>query len=206
MNADTKMPPDLARIIRELKADIFSNLNCIQIGKISAITSSAQTVEVQLQIKRLAQDGTSIQLPVLVDCPYFILQGGGACIGMPIKIGDYCIVLFNDRDIDMWWSTANVADPNSMRKHSLSDGIALVGLNPSTKVITYDGNAIDINAGSLKVQIKNNAETWATLLSNLIDAIVAIVTVGTATTQTLNPATITALNAIKVRAATLWEA
>ena len=206
MNADTKMPPDLARIIRELKADIFSNLNCIQIGKISAITSSAQTVEVQLQIKRLAQDGTSIQLPVLVDCPYFILQGGGAFIGMPIKIGDYCIVLFNDRDIDMWWSTANVADPNSMRKHSLSDGIALVGLNPSTKVITYDGNAIDINAGSLKVQIKNNAETWATLLSNLIDAIVAIVTVGTATTQTLNPATITALNAIKVRAATLWEA
>jgi len=144
MNPDEMMPPNLKIILDEVKADIFSTFNCIQIGKISKVTSSEQTVEIELQIKRLAADGTSTAYPVLVDCPYFVLQGGGAYIDMPIKKGDYCIVLFNDRNIDNWWSTANVADPATARKHSLSDALAIVGLNPKTSPLSMDGTWVRI--------------------------------------------------------------
>jgi hypothetical protein len=144
MTPDKMMPPNIKIILDEVKADIFATFNCVQVGKISKVTSSEQTVEIELQIKRLAADGTSTKYPVLVDCPYFILQGGGAYIDMPIKAGDYCLVLFNDRNIDNWWSTANVADPATARKHSLSDALAVVGLNPKTSPLDMDGTWVRI--------------------------------------------------------------
>lgn len=137
-------PPNLKILLNEAKAEIFATLNCIQVGRIEKVTPGAQTVEIQLQIRRLAADGTSTLYPLLVDCPYFVLQGGGAYIDMPISVGDYCIVLFNDRCIDNWWSTANVADPASSRKHNLSDALAIVGLNPKTAALDMDGDFVRI--------------------------------------------------------------
>ena len=161
MTPDEMMPPNLKIILDEVKADIFATFNCVQIGKISKVTSSEQTVEIELQIKRLAADGTSTKYPVLVDCPYFVLQGGGAYIDMPIKQGDYCIVLFNDRNIDNWWSTANVADPATARKHSLSDALAVVGLNPKTSPLAMDGTKTRIinNDG---IELNGNTKQFVT--------------------------------------------
>jgi len=139
LKAEQILPADTRAVLDAQKADIFSTFHCIQIGKIEKVTKAEQTVEVTLQIRRPAQDGTSAAIPLLVDVPYFVLQGGGAYIDMPIAVGDYCIVLFNDRDIDTWWSTANQADPASSRKHDLSDGIAIVGINPKTSVRDMDG-------------------------------------------------------------------
>ena len=204
MNPDEMMPPNLKIILDEVKADIFSTFNCIQIGKISKVTSSEQTVEIELQIKRLAADGTSTAYPVLVDCPYFVLQGGGAYIDMPIKQGDYCIVLFNDRYIDNWWSTANVADPATARKHSLSDALAIVGLNPKTSPLDMDGSLMGFRAGTHKIMIENNAEKFSQWISDFVDALVAIKTFGSPPAHTLTPDTITALNALKTRAGNLF--
>jgi hypothetical protein len=114
-----------------------------------------------LQIRRLAEDDTSVEYPVLVDCPYFVLQGGGAYIDMPISAGDYCLVLFNDRDIDNWWSTANVADPASTRKHSFSDAIALVGLNPKTAPLSMDGTKTRI-INSSGIELNGNTKQFVT--------------------------------------------
>ena len=142
MKPDEMMPPNLKTILDEVKAEIFSTLNCVQVGRIEKITPGEQTVEVSIQIKRLARNGSSTFYPVLVDVPYFILQGGGAYLDMPITPGDYCIVLFNDRNLDAWWSTANVADPPTARKHSMSDGIAIVGLNPASAPLGMDGEYV----------------------------------------------------------------
>jgi hypothetical protein len=161
MTPDEMMPPNLKIILDEVKADIFATFNCIQIGKISKVTSSEQTVEIELQIKRLAADGTSTKYPVLVDCPYFVLQGGGAYIDMPIKQGDYCLVLFNDRNIDNWWSTANVADPATARKHSLSDALAVVGLNPKSSPLEMDGTKTRI-INSDGIELNGNTKQFVT--------------------------------------------
>jgi hypothetical protein len=137
---DEILPPNLKILLNEARAEIFSTLNCVQIGKIEKITPETQTVEISIQIRRLAADGTSSAHPILVDCPYFVLQGGGAYLDMPIKPGDCCIILFNDRCIDSWWATANLADPPSARKHSLSDALAIVGLNPKPSPLDMDGD------------------------------------------------------------------
>lgn len=158
---DEILPANTLSILEAQKADIFSTFHCIQIGKIEKVTAAEQTVEVTLQIKRAATDGTSTAIPLLVDVPYMVLQGGGAYIDMPIAAGDYCIVLFNDRDIDTWWSTANMADPATNRKHDLSDGIAIVGINPKTSPLEMDGTNLRVISKKM-VEIKSTNETKVT--------------------------------------------
>jgi hypothetical protein len=138
------MPPDLNNLLSDdFKNNIFASINCCEIGKIESVNYDEQTVSIQIQVKRRTPDGI-ISYPVLGDCPFFVLQGGGAYIDMPISKGDYCIVLFNDRNIDTWWSTANVAEPPTKRKHSLSDGIAIVGINPKPRALDFDGTQVRI--------------------------------------------------------------
>ena len=143
MSSQTINPPDLDDVLIGLKNEIFADLNCVQIGRIQKVNSN-QTVEILLQIKRRIPDNKIADYPLLVDCPYFVLQGGGAYIDMPIKKGDICLVLFNDRNIDIWWSTENVAEPPDRRKHNLSDGFALIGINSDVNPLDNDGSFVRI--------------------------------------------------------------
>ena len=206
MPEQTIVDPDLDDLLAELKNGIFATLNCIQIGKISSFKKSEQTAEIMIQVKRRINGTDIASYPLLVDCPVVVIQGGGAYLDMPVSAGDYALVLFNDRNIDTWWDTANVAEPPTLRKHNLSDGFALVGINPKTSVLDIDGNVIGLRGGTKKVRIDNTAETIKTLLDDLMDAVNAIVTVGTAATQTVSPASQAAITAIKVRFALLLEA
>lgn len=143
MSGQTINPPDLDDILLELKNEIFANLNCIQIGKIQKVNNN-QTVEIQIQVKRRFNGNEIVDYPLLVDCPYFVLSGGGAYIDMPIKKGDPCLILFNDRNIDNWWSTENVKEPADRRKHNLSDGIALVGISSNVNFLDNDGTFVRV--------------------------------------------------------------
>lgn len=141
MSNQTVIPPDLDDVLAELKNSIFANMNCIQIGRIEKVNDN-QTVEIKIQVKRRVQGDKIKDYSLLVDCPYLVISGGGAYLDMPIKKGDYCIILFNDRNIDTWWDTANVKEPLTKRKHNLSDGMALVGINPKTSFFESDGTIV----------------------------------------------------------------
>ena len=205
MKPDEILPANTLSLLEAQKADIFATFHCVQIGKIEKVTPGEQTVEVTLQIRRPAADGTSSAIPLLVDVPYMVLQGGGAYIDLPITAGDYCIVLFNDRDIDTWWSTANMADPATNRKHDLSDGIAIVGLNPKTAVKEMAGTSMGLIAADKKVRIKNNIETLFTLMGDLIDAVSGLTTYGSPESHAVTAASKAQLSAIKTRFESLLE-
>ncbi len=148
-------PPDLDDLLAEDRETIFSNINCVQIGRIENVNND-QTVSVQIQFLRRIPGGQTSRYPLLVDCPYIVWQGGDSFINMPIVAGNYCLVLFNDRNIDNWWDTGNIAVPSDTRKHSLSDGIAIIGLNPRPQALEYDSSNIRIvgpSAGGAFVNI-----------------------------------------------------
>lgn len=148
--------PDLDDLLDELKNEIFSSLNCIQIGKIESVNFNEQTVEVKIQVKRRVGVNEIKDYPLLVDCPFIILQGSKSFIGMPIDKGDICLILFNDRCIDTWWDSGNIAEPLTTRKHSLSDGIALIGLNNKNSVLSFDGSTMFINADDVDLKINSS--------------------------------------------------
>lgn len=150
-----KNPLDLDDIF-DLKLNQFSaNINCIQIGKIESYDVNSQACEIQIQVKRRL-DNQIIDYPLLVECPVIILQGGKGFLEFPISQGDYCLVLFNDRDIENWYVNGSYKEPKTKRKHSLSDGFALVGINPKISVLNLDGENVNLwgPGESDRIQIK----------------------------------------------------
>lgn len=158
-NFTTDNHTDLQDVLNSLRNNIFSTFNCIQIGKISKFDKDNQTVDVDIQIKRQISGDRSETYAPLKECPLVVMQGGGSYMEFPVKVGDFCIVLFNDRDIDNWWYANQLTDPNTKRKHDLSDGIAIVGINPSTSVLDLSGDKVRINATGYDLHLKTDKET-----------------------------------------------
>lgn len=125
-------PPDLRALLDSHTQEIFSSFNCHLLGTVAAISLEdgfVSKVSVQISSKKTLPNGTVAEYPLLTDCPLFVLSGGKAFIQMPIAVGDPCLVLFHDTDIDNWWMTGTSSVPNTIRSHSLSDGLVLVGLH-----------------------------------------------------------------------------
>lgn len=198
-----KQNPEVADALNLLRKDIFLNLNCHAIGTVQAFDAAKQTAQVTINYTRTfyeeAADGNFVPVyvnyPVLADCPVLVLGGGGACVTMPVKKGDQCLILFNDRSIDDWYASGQKTDLSISRFHSLSDGIVFVGLqsklNPidnydqNRAVLRYGKAAVGVRDDTDKVLLTNdyptNGVTLRTLLQDLITAIKAITVSGVTT-------------------------
>ena len=147
MNQDSQnfipIPPDLNAWLKLMFQGLSANVNCHTIGTIDSFDAATQTATIAINYIRVfknanpnlpnpaADNQTSnvyTTYPLLIQCPVVILQGGGSYLTFPIKKGDTCLVLFNDREITTWLTTGQITYPQNQRTHDLSDGIALVGI------------------------------------------------------------------------------
>jgi Phage protein Gp138 N-terminal domain len=213
----TIVEPTTSDMLDVLKQDIFASLNCVRVGQIQSFDSSKQTATVALLGKRVYPDGTIADYGPLLDVPIIVLQGGGGYIQLPATSGDMCLVLFNDRNIDNWYSTGSAQAPATGRMHSLSDGFALVGVNALTNLlspivagtikIVMGSSEIDLSNAELKakngaaeidltgglITLKNATTALLTLLQNLATVLEAATVQGPSTTYPLTSATIAAI-------------
>lgn len=149
----------LASLLQLYKADIMNSLNCHQVGEIVSFNSSTQTAEVQIKMLKMI-NGELKSYPILIDCPCVILGGGEGRITFPIQAGDSCLVLFNDRDIDNWYSGGQTMQPRTDRTHCFSDAIALVGIrNKQTQISDYLSNGAEFKYGSSTIKLENGKIT-----------------------------------------------
>jgi Phage protein Gp138 N-terminal domain len=179
--------PGLRNLFQSLKDEIFWNFNCHEVGIIAAFDPATQQAQVQIMVQRVVfnqvqQTGGALQItpnivdyPILVNCPVFCMTGGGCVVTMPVAEGDPCLLLFNDRDIDVWFSSGSKAPPNTARAHDLSDGFALVGFRNMTNLISgYSSTAAEVrttdNTGKVSI---------AQAISQLINATEVKLAVGT---------------------------
>lgn len=190
--------PTLASALDLLKKNIMLSLNCHAIATVQSFNSSAQTVSATINYSKTYYTQTNVgkldakteAYPILVDMPVISLCGGVSYLSFPIEKGDQCLVLFNDRDMDNYVKGAFSGSPATSRMHSMSDGLALVGLN---KISSYDSNHAKIQWGtngpqvgvsSTKVMVKNTIGTLNALLQELITEIQTLVTQTAAITVT----------------------
>jgi hypothetical protein len=180
--------PKLPDLLDNHAAATARNLFCALPGEIDSYDAENTTATIVIQMKRVNDlTGEVRAYAGLVDVPVLQLSGGDAGINMPIAVGDPCLVVFADRDIDNWFSTGSAQAPNSNRAHSLADGFAIVGFRPLTHLadrpdylaagIYRDKTQISIKGN--KVAVKNSTKDLYTLLQNFCDAVVNAL--GTAT-------------------------
>lgn len=155
-------PPELTDLLKELKQEVFKELNCVNIGRIESFDGTEHTATVKLMIDRVKEvkpNGEKViqPRPLCLRCPAFMLFGGSAYMTFPISQGDECIVLFNDRQIDTWFLTGEQNPPQTGRTHDLSDAIALVGLRSlGNSIASYLETGIRIDSGTAKIDITDD--------------------------------------------------
>lgn len=214
--ATQTLTPDLSAYLESIKSDLKSELNCIGVGKVQSFDATEQTVVVSLNYLRTilntaASDDQSnyftqnsnIAYPQLVKCPLLINSGGVGYLTFPIATGDECVIFFNDRDIDNWWTTGSQnSPPNSARLHDLNDALVFVGIRSlAKKLVSYNLNGVELGYGTTKVALEDKVRIIANMvtlrqsLDALCDALLAFVD---SAGDVLSPGTAAAITSAKV--------
>ncbi|MBR2799808.1 MAG: hypothetical protein IKE04_02810 [Oscillospiraceae bacterium] len=95
-------------------------------GIIRSYDKTTQTAVIQPAVMETL-DGTAQPLPLLQDVPVFFMGGASHAVTGKVSPGDECLVVFADTAIDAWQRSGGVQPAVTPRRHSLSDGFALVG-------------------------------------------------------------------------------
>lgn len=203
--------PTLKDLLDQLRKEIFLGLNCHAVATIQSFDKEKQTVTATINYKktiiRRKQNGKYepqyLDYPLLADCPAIVMRGGAFSLKMPIKKGDECLLLFNDRDFDNWFAGNSNKGTKTPRLHSFSDALALVGVSSLSTVLSgyEDDKAIlgdgthDLILGSgeaslksgessvevkEKISLKNASQNLGGLLQDLITVIKSITTTNAA--------------------------
>lgn len=175
--------PDMKALLDLFKVDVLQSINCHAVAKVQSFDPDDQTLTATINYKK-SLNGKLLDYPVLVDCPVVILSGGTAALTMPIAANDDCLILFNDRDIDLWFSSGQVGELASQRLHSFSDAIALVGLKSTLNSLDdYDSDRAvlrndeaKIAVGATLIEISNNLYNLNDLLQELLTEVQNLVT------------------------------
>jgi hypothetical protein len=97
-------------------------------------------VDVSIPYKRTKPNGELISNPFIINTLVM-----GNIITLPITESEYCIVLFNDLDKDLWYETEHSGEPYTTRTHDITDAIVITGLNGFFNKINYDNTHINLN-------------------------------------------------------------
>lgn len=145
--------PDLSAFIDLALRNALLNTNCHLLGTIQNFDAATQTATIGIN-QKLSLAGVLKDYPPLVKVPVFVLGGGDRVVTFPVRQGDTCLVLFNDRDFDNWFETGNITTPNSQRFHDLSDGLALVGFRClANPVDNYSAADVEVRNGQSKIGV-----------------------------------------------------
>lgn len=119
---------NLESLIGTLMSSIKSDLRVALPAKVTAFDAAKQTISCIPTIRELVNINGEVSykdLPELKDVPICIPRAGNWAITLPIQVGDECMVIFQDLCIDGWWFRGGVQNWNDLRRHDLSDAIAV---------------------------------------------------------------------------------
>lgn len=155
---------DDSQLYENIIKKVNFNLRCCIPGVIQQYDPKTNTASIQPAIREeIVNEDNTVQymnLPILVNVPIIFPSCSIGSIKMLLKQGDECLVLFSDLSIDNFWKYANVQNPIEVRRHDLSDGIAIpcVLSQPNTK--PFNGTGVEITSGGSKISITNNGITF----------------------------------------------
>jgi hypothetical protein len=135
------------------------------------------TVQPAIQAMHRQTDRTRkpLSIPPVTDVPVHFPAGGGYTLTFPIKPGDECLIVFNERNIDNWHQMGGEQAPADLRMHDVNDCIVHVGLRSQPKVLGTNGGQpahgdnvqFRSDDGTRYVEINNSANTIRTVCGSV---------------------------------------
>jgi len=110
-------------------------------GKIDSFDPATQKANVKPLLFESYVDANGVEksesLPVVPSVPVVFSRGHT----FPVSAGDTCMLLFCDRSLDVWLARGGDVDPLDVRRHDLTDAVAIMGLRPfSAPLSSFDNS------------------------------------------------------------------
>ena len=152
---------NLENLVNILTSSIKSDIRVALPAIVTSFDSSKQTISCVPAIRELVNINGEVSyrdLPELKDVPISIPRAGNWAITLPIQAGDECMVIFQDLCMDGWWFRGGVQNWNDLRRHDLSDAIAVFSpwSQPNT-ISNYSDQYMEARTldGSTKMSFQN---------------------------------------------------
>ncbi len=183
---------------------ILNNVHTALPGIITAYDPSKNVATVQPALNKNFKSGEQ-PMPILNNVPLMFPGGASFNITFPVNVGDYVLLIFIERSIDLWKSVGGQVTPKDPRKFDLSDAIAIPGLQPLNSdfsnrnntdfEINFAGSSIKIGAdGAIQIKtastvaIGNPVTEVLDMISQLMALLQGSAVMGAAFGGPLNPA------------------
>lgn len=193
-------PPD---IFRNSVLSVLNGVNTSLPGIVVDYDASTNKATIQPALNKAYLSGP-MPMPILENVPIMFPGGSGFNITFPIKKGDYVLLIFCQRSLDLWLSVGGQVTPNDPRKFDISDAIAIPGLQPFTGdfsgtsstdfEITFGGSKISISpTGAIQIKtastvaIGNEVVELLQQISDTLAGIAAITTTVTVPSVPFDP-------------------
>lgn len=138
------------------------DIRCCIPGIIQSYNAKNNTAEIQPAIREeVVNEDNSVSyvnLPLLINVPIVFPSTKLGGVRFTLERGDECLVVFSDLSYDNFWTSGNVQNPIEVRRHDLSDGIAIpcVLSQPNTKAVE---SGLTVSFGEAKINMSNNNMT-----------------------------------------------
>ena len=139
-------------------ANKIADMHICMPAKILEYDYTKQKAKVQPSLNQKYNDGEVIELPAIYNVPVVHPASGGASITFPVNINDTVLLVFSEKSLEEWLSNGEQVTPDDPRQNNLTDAIALLGLNPFSKIspaanntdllIKYDGSEVKLKPSS----------------------------------------------------------
>jgi hypothetical protein len=156
---------DIYKLIQD---KIFAEFYCHRIGIIKSFNPVKQTANITLVDLPFKGEKTFEEI-FLCDVPLQTNATQDAGQTFPIKVGDVCVVSFDDRNKDDYFKTGNTRKPANTRKHHINDCyFSILSPKPETQTLDeYVVNAVKTWYKNTYLQLEENKLTLKTALVGL---------------------------------------
>lgn len=173
--------PSLEKVIEASNYQNWLEFNVCKPAIVEEYDHKTQIARVRPVFKKKYRDGTVNKAPLVYEVPVCHPRSSGAFIHLPIKKGDYVLLVFADRSLEEWLQAGGEVLPKDKRAHDITDAFALpMGypknaafnpINANDLVIKNEenGNFLELRVkNNNHLQVKNNKEELVKVLDDLI--------------------------------------
>jgi len=206
--------PTLDDVLDAASRAALAGLNFCTVGTVQSYDGAKREAVVLPSISRRGLNGEFITPEPIANVPVSFLGTLFAGIQFDIPKGTSGLLVFTDAGIGDWLASPAIppiVEPTSTGTHTLYDAIFYPGVVPFAVARATEANMLEVynGLGRVKIDVTGRMKIGTELVDllvlfdQLLDALTAGVTIGTAATQKFDPATVALFAKVKAQLATI---
>jgi len=149
----------LTNVLKTATNQMMAQMHTCLPGIVVSYDYTKQKASVKPLIKKKYRDGRVDSLPVIVNVPVVWPRSSNASMTFPVNKGDYVMLLFAERAMELWLTQGGETEPGDTRKYDLTDAIAVPGLYPfSVPSLAENNTDLLIKYNSTTIRITQSGD------------------------------------------------